>query len=360
MDEILGENFIQSIGYRSSGARVWHSPDDLFWAKTFHKIPHYFFKWQDYINRLVKIARELGVQILVNSEVIEPIHKENICIGVKYKDKTENVREIYGNAILGCEGHESVIGTYYKVPYKEQINCPIIKCLISNANIDIDKTPDLQFYFIGNGDLEHAPNFPQSVAYIFPIGGKNVEAGLMLRMTKAYHMKSVKIPNHIQIMAVWEDLKRNYPGFSEFFKGAMIDYEELTALSNAKLVKNYIPSPGTILIGDSAGFVDPFGSSGLYYAMEAAKFWVNILCEELLKLSKGNLNVSEHVKELWNSKNIKKYQEFWEKTPVFKHVKKSYFLIGIFEWYIFKHLRTSERINKKWKRISWLLNVASK
>lgn len=94
--------------------------------------------------------------------------------------------------------------------------------------------------------------------------------------------------------------------------------------------------------------------------MEAAKFWVNILCEELLKLSKGNLNVSEHVKELWNSKNIKKYQEFWEKTPVFKHVKKSYFLIGIFEWYIFKHLRTSERINKKWKRISWLLNVASK
>ena len=361
LDEILGKDFLQSIGFRSSVASTWHSPGDLQQTKTPRTRPHYFFKWRDYIDRLVDLARELGVVILLKSEVIEPIEKDNMCVGVKYKDENGKIQEIHGNAIFGCDGHESVIGKHYNIPYDTQINCPIVKCLVSNANIDINKTPNLQFYFIGNGDLEYAPSFPQCVVYVFPLGKKEIEVGLMLRLNRVHKMKkTVKIPSNSEIMEVWQNLKQDYPGFSDFFKGANIDYEELTALSNIRMVKNYIPTAGIILIGDSAGFVDPFGSSGLIYSMEAAKFWANILFTKINELSGGKTEVTNHLEELWSSENIEKYKKKWENNPIFKHIKKSYGLIGKFEWYIFKHLRTSERINKKWKLISRLLKMPEK
>lgn len=354
-EEILGEGFLHSINNFSHTGKIFHSPGDLHMVPIPEKsMDHYFFEWRKFIDRFIKVAEGLGVTILLNSEVIEPIEKENICTGVKYKDDSGNVKEIYGNAIFGCDGYESVIGRYYNILY-ERINCPIVKCLISNGNTDINKTTDLQYYLIGNGNLDYAPNFPQCVAYVFPIGGKNLEVGLMLRMTQTFKMKTVKIPTDGEIMEVWEKLKKSYPGFSEFFKGAKIDYEELTGLPNAQMVKNYIPSAGVVLIGDSAGFVEASGSSGLHFSMAMAKFWTTILSEKLKELSEGKTEITAHNSELWNSQNITRYKKEWENTDVYKHIKKIYSLLSKFEWYIFKRRRTSERINKRWKLISFLL-----
>ena len=347
VDEILGDKFLPSIGLKSNGGRVWHSPGDLQVTTTYREYPHYFFEWRTFIDRFVEKANEAGVEILLNSEVIEPIEKDGLCVGVKYNDKSGNIDEVYGKAILDCSGYTGVIGTHYGIPYEEKINCPIIKCLISEANIDIKKTPDLNFYFIGNGDLEYSPEFPQCVAYIFPLEERRVEVGLMLRMAQVPQMKTVKIPTNEEILKVWEKVKEKYPGFSEFFKGAKIDYEEVTWLPNARMVENVVPFPGLVVIGDSAGFVNPFGSSGLYYSMEMAKFWVN--------------NIAGKLKEnvIWSSENIDYFKSSFEEFEVYKDVKGLYNLIGAFEYKIFNRLRTSERINKKWDYISSLLKQAS-
>ncbi|MFX1287756.1 MAG: NAD(P)/FAD-dependent oxidoreductase [Promethearchaeota archaeon] len=348
VDEILGKNYLPSIGLKSNGGRVWHSPGDLQTTTTYREYPHYFFEWRTFIDRFVEKADEVGVQILLKSEVIEPIESENLCVGVKYIDNLGNKNEIYGKIILDCSGYSGVIGRHYGVPYDEEINCPIVKCLISEANIDIKETPDLNFFFIGNGDLDYSPEFPQCVAYIFPLEGKRVEVGLMLRMAQVPQMKTVKVPNNDEILFVWEKLKNSYPGFSEFFKGAKIDYEEVTALPNARMVENFIPFPGVVLIGDSAGFVNPFGSSGLYYSMEMAKFWVKIIVEKL----KENASI-------WSSENIDYFKKNFEEFEVYKDVKGLYNLIGAFEYKIFNRLRTAEKINKKWDYISSLLKQAS-
>jgi flavin-dependent dehydrogenase len=357
IDEILGKDFLQSITIYKHYGKVYHSPGDLHQVKVNYDNPGYFFEWRKFIDRFVNIAQDLGVNILLNSEVIEPIVKEGICIGVKYKDGGGKIQEIYGNVVFGCDGHNSTVGKYYHVSY-DKLNCPIVKCLVSNANIDITKTPELQFYLIGNGDLEYAPNFPQCVAYIFPRGGKNAEVGLMLRMMKAFKMQTVKIPNEDEIMEVWENLKQTYPGFNELFKDAKIDYEELTSLTNAQMVKNFIPGLGAVLIGDSAGFVEASGSSGLYFSMEMAKFWVNIISKKLIELYGPDTEISEHNIELWSSQNVAEYVREFEKAPVYLHIKKVYSLISKFEWYIFKRRRTSERVNKRWKLISWILKKA--
>ena len=347
VDEILGDQFLPSIGLKSNGGRVWHSPGDLQITTTYREYPHYFFEWRTFIDRFVEKANKLGVEILLNSEVIEPVEKNGRCIGVKYQDKSGNVSEIHGKAILDCSGYSGVIGRYYAIPYDEEINCPIVKCLISEANIDIKETPDLNFYFIGNGDLDYSPEFPQCVAYIFPLEEKRVEVGLMLRMAQVPQMKTVKIPTNEEILMVWEKLKTSYPGFSEFFKGAKIDYEEVTWLPNARMVEDFVPFPGVVLIGDSAGFVNPFGSSGLYYSMEMAKFWVKSIASKLKD------------EFIWSAENIDNFKSSFEEFEVYKDVKGLYNLIGAFEYKIFNRLRTAEKINKKWDYISSLLKQAS-
>jgi len=356
VDTILGKDFLPSIGLKSNGGRVWHSPGDLQTVTTFREYDHYFFEWRKFLDRFVEIVQDLDIEILLKTEVIKPIEKENICIGVEFKDENGDIQEIYGNSILDCSGHSAILGRYYNIPYDEQINCPIIKCLISEANLNIKETPNLQFYFIGNSDLDYSPNFPQCVAYVFPLGNKKAEVGLMLRMAQARKMKTVKIPSNDEIMMVWDNLKESYPGFSKFFKGAKIDYEELTALPNAQMVENYVPISGLVLIGDSAGFIDPFGSSGLVYSMEMANFWVNMIAKKLKVLSGNPKELTVFNKHLW--KNIEEYKKNFEEFEVYKHVKASYSLIGAFEYKIFNRLRTAERINKKWEYIASLLKQA--
>ena len=347
VDDILGKDFLLSIGFKSDGARVWHSPGDLQITTTFREYPHYFFEWREFIDRFVEKAKEVGVDILLKSEVIEPIEKNGICVGLKYKDESSNINEIYGKAILDCSGYTGVIGRYYGIPYDEEINCPIIKCLVSEANIEIEKTPGLQFFFIGNGDLNYSPNFPPSVAYVFPLENKRLEVGLMLRMAQVPQMKTVIVPDNKEILRVWENLKKNYPGFSEFFKAAKIDYEEVTVLPNARMVKNFVPRPGIVLIGDSAGFINPFGSSGLYYSMEMANLWVTNIAKKM-----------KEKEDIWSAENIEDYKNVFENYDVYKEVKGLYNLIGAFEYKIFNRLRTAEKINKKWEYISNLLSQA--
>jgi len=346
VDDILGKDYLPSIGFKSNGGRVWHSPGDLQTLTTYKEYNHYFFEWHTFINRFVEVAQNLGIEILTKSKVIEPIEEENTCIGVKYKDDNGDIQQVYGNVILDCSGYSAVIGRHYGIPYDDQINCPIIKCLISDANLDIKETPDLNFYFIGNGDLDYSPTFPQCVAYLFPLENRRAEVGLMLRMAQARNMKTVSIPSDDEIMKVWENIKTSYPGFSEFFKGAKVDYEEVTAIPNAQMVENYNPIPGVLLTG----------SSGLVYSMEMANFWVNILSTEINKISGTQNNNLEITKELFGK--IDEFKEQFENSDVFKEVKGYYNLIGAFEYKIFNRLRTAEKINKKWDYIANLLKQA--
>jgi len=349
LDDILGEGYLQSIAEVKPSHRVYHSPGDIRPAGNIDmKVPYYFFEWRTLIDHMVEIAKNLGVKFLFNSEVLKPIEENDICKGVEYKKLKGKNQKVFGNVVLACDGYSSTIGSYYNVDYSK-INCPIVKFLGNNANINIDKVSSPQLYFIPNGVLDYAPNFPPSVAYVFPIGGKKIEAGIMLRMTKAFGMKTVKIPNEDEIMDVWKNLKSNYPGFSDFFIGIKNEYEELTVMPNAGLVDNFIlGNGGAILVGDSAGFVDANGSSGLYFGMKMAQVWSDIVSESLVD------NQFD-----WSKENRKFLTKQFKNSKIYKTINSSYKLIGLFEWMIFKKLRTGQRINRFWKLIMWLLQVAS-
>ncbi len=354
-DDLLGSDFLETRCYRMDGSLEFHSPFDRKQVLLAGNKDIYFFEWRQFMDRLVEMAVSCGVSIRYNSKVIGPlVNKTQICIGVRCRQEDGAVREIYGKAVLACDGHKSVMGRHYGVDY-DRLNCAMVKGIIRNANIDISQKPVLQFFLVGNGDLRYAPNLPPCVAYAFPLGGRKMEVGLMLRMGQASQMgNTVRIPGNKTFSLVWTRLKEEYPGFSSFFKGAEMEYEAVTALTNAGMVSSVIPAPGLVLIGDSAGFVDPFGSSGIYSSMAMATFWTELLSNESKKIAakrKGEVNPTE----LWRPGRIAKYKKVFRRTGIYRHIRKSYARIGKFEWYVFKHLRTAERINSRWRLISFLL-----
>ena len=357
LDSLLGDDYFETKCFKMDGSAVYHSPGNKQQVTLPGKKPLYFFEWRDFIERLVDTAEKLAVTFLYQTEVVRPVEENGRCVGVEYKDQHGQFGKIFGNSILACDGHKSALGTHYGIHY-EDLSCAMIKCLLGNANIDIDKTPELQFYLIGNGDLAYEPRFPQCVAYGFPTGGRKMEVGLMLRMSQSAKMKrTLDRPDSKTFFQVWENLKRSWPGFSDYFTGATIEHEEITGLSNAGMVRNVVPEKGLVLIGDSAGFIDPFGSSGLYSAMAMAEFWVTMISDKWQDLS-GVRAGEQHVEALWAPATVVSYKKQFKKTRIYKKIKGSYSLIGKFEWFIFKFLRTGRRINKRWKLISWLLKTA--
>ncbi|MBU2513698.1 NAD(P)/FAD-dependent oxidoreductase [bacterium] len=355
LESLLGIEFFESKCFKSQGHSIYHSPGDQKRFKLYGEKPLYFFEWRDLIDRLLSKADSLDLEIRTNACVESLLFSPSgICSGVVYSDPSNKVMEVKGKAVFACDGHRSVIGKQAHVDY-DQLICPMIKCRATIADFDIGKIPDLQFYLIGNGDLSLAPDFPQSVAYMFPVGGKKVELGLMLRMMHGPKMtKTVQMPDNELMLSVWNHLKTDYPGFSSYFDHAEIELEEPTGLSNAKMVDRFIPIPGVVLIGDAAGFIDPFGSSGLYSGMVMASNWV-FLIKEMLQSIPSTLAPEAMVEELWSENNVDFLEKRFKSSSIYKKIKASYRLIGIFEWYVFKHLRTAKKINKRWNLISWMM-----
>ncbi|MHA1439983.1 MAG: FAD-dependent monooxygenase [Promethearchaeota archaeon] len=359
IDEILGEGFLKSISKHNTPLRLFHSPKNLKQSIINVGETSYIFEWRIFINKFVEIASSFNIKIKYNNEVIEPIIDKNNYVGIRFKDKEGKLNQVYGNVIFGCDGHNSIIGRYFKIDYSK-VNNPIIKCLVNNANIEISKQHALELFLIANGELDYKPDFPPCVLFMFPRGGKEIEVGLMLFMSIAPKIRNVKIPDEQEIIEVWNKIKKNYPGFNEFFKGASIIYEELTAIPSANFVKDYIPYPGIILIGDSAGFVEASGSSGIYSSMAMAKFWASSLSKKIKAYLEDGIERKSIHEKMWTHANIQDFKNKFENSEIYKHIMKTYGLINAFLYKIFKTKRTAEKINEIWDSIIDLLkNVKS-
>lgn len=304
-DEILGEGFIDSITTVNPSHRRYHSP----WNKKETLVnvhtPYRFFPWRPFIEKFKQRALSENIELKLNATVISIIFdSEGRCCGVKYQDLEGKTHIIYGLITIGADGHNSIIGTRYNINYLT-INCPIIKYLGKNANIDITKTPNPQFFLISPGQIPKFPQFPPVAAYYFPIGENNIEAGMMLRMNQVPKMKNTSLPSDEVIMDMWKYLKTEYPGFSEVFQGIDTDYEALTQMPNAKMLEHFIMGEGgALLIGDSAGFVDANGSSGLYYGMKMASEWIELFDPFLKEIKANSEDFLSQFHELWTREHL--------------------------------------------------------
>jgi len=354
-DQLLGKGFLVDHSYATQAGAVYHSPGARHSVALPASRPLYFFEWREVMDRLAAVAIQSGVEVRTSCRVTGVDEDDRgHCVGVRYVDEAGVEHRAGGRAVLGCDGHRSVIGRHYGVDH-QALSCPIIKCRLAGAGFDPDHTQALQFFFIGNGDLPSAPRFPPCVAYAFPLADRQMadrkmEVGLMLRMGRARSMATVERPSEATLMRVWEELKQSYPIFHRYFDGAQIEHEEPTDLPNADLWPNNVPAPGVVLVGDSVGFVDPFGSSGIYASMRMAQLWTE-------QIGHAMTRPGGQGRALWSRSNLAQWRRAYHGSSVYRRIRASYLKVGALEWYVFKHLRTADRINRRWGVIARLLNL---
>lgn len=336
-DETIKEGFIPQISLHTTAKRKFNSPG----AKKSFTITFsgnrksHIFEWRFLIDALEKKAKSFGATLRMSAEVESPIIKDDTCIGVRLK----NGEFVYGRTILGCEGHASNIGRYVGVSY-DTMNTLIVKNTIKNFQNDYD---GFEYFFIGSGEISSARDFSALVAFVFPRGNGQCETGLYLPPGPA--LKQGIIPSYInknRFLEIWHEIKNTYPRLSTLMKQTKNIYEAVECVPTGHLHRPSAPVPGLILVGDSIGFLEASGVSGIITSMENARFAANFICR--------------YAPPPWSRWLAEKYNTEFERSALFHTVKKRYAMTALFNNIVFSGLKTAEHINRHW----WLIKLAYK
>jgi hypothetical protein len=67
----------------------------------------------------------------------------------------------------------------------------------------------------------------------------------------------------------------------------------------------------------------------------------------------GSAGAARHA--LWTRRHLLRWRQQFYRSGIFRHIARNYLKVGALEWYVFRHLRTADRINRRWALIARLL-----
>jgi flavin-dependent dehydrogenase len=105
---------------------------------------------------------------------------------------------------------------------------------------------------------------------------------------------------------------------------------------------------GLIFLGDTIGFSEANGSSGLYFGMAQADFWVRLI------MGQKGLD-----KDIWSKPFVNEARDKYNKWSVYKYIKKSYKDIVLAEKIMFNYCGSDRSLNRWWKPLMALLQLKS-
>jgi len=331
-DELLGNGYLESIALHHTAARKFNSPESRKSFEIFRPTPSIVFKWEQFIDRLYAQATALNIIFKFQTEIVSPIIIDQICVGIQ----TKSEEMIYAKTVLACEGNNSPLGISAGVSYSK-MNCQIVKSIISNFS---NEYRGFEYFFIPSGQLLYAPRFPPSIVFIFPRDGQNCEIGMMTFTKAALGMKKYcDMPSDSEVLRVWQQLKLTYPRLSTILHGSKVELEQVTQIPTAEMYWPAMPIPGLALLGDSMGFIETSGASGIVSSLLSTQFCAGFL--------------TSHKNDSWDSQLQEHYNIGFQNTPIYHHIAKLYKIIPTGIGLIFKYLRTPARINRWW----WLIHL---
>ncbi len=195
---------------------------------------------------LTQLAIKAGCQLIQADEVIDLLIEEEgvIC-------KLQSGKTFKGSIIIGADGANSVVAAKAGIR-KKWSNDEVALCLEGEARIseaDMRKLdPEiLELYFI---------NIPFGYGWLFP-KKSSISLGVAGGLAYLQNKRSI---------------------FSDFcstvskLKGINITVPKFEAhLAPAGGIKRKIVADRIMLVGDAAGFIDPFTGEGIYYAMRSGQ-----------------------------------------------------------------------------------------
>jgi menaquinone-9 beta-reductase len=225
--------------------------------------------------RLLKKAKESGVEVLEETQVVGVLFEKSRVCGVKAKSKTRETQEISADLTIDATGRANVLGSLAVKKLKVQgsrlkvaeIQNPKskiqnrlvgFKAHVRNANIEKGKC-EIYFFRGGYGGLSRVEN--NLANHCFLIGADAV---------KAFSGDANRI--------VEEVIFQNKRAF-ETLKTSMTVHDWLSVSVDGFGVKNLNPLPNLFAIGDAAAFIDPFTGSGMLMALESAEIFARVVAQ---------------------------------------------------------------------------------
>ncbi|SHJ00650.1 Dehydrogenase (flavoprotein) [Desulfatibacillum alkenivorans DSM 16219] len=346
LDEVLGEGVMASLTIASTTmieyfAPLPHEADPIILDM---KVPNHSFEWHEWMQAFQKQVQGLSIDLKLGAEVIDVTKESGRVTGVKYLDADGSEASAAADAVFASDGHGSLIGRKLGVDYTG-INYPIVKSKFGNARFD---SPGFKFFFLPEGSMDFAPDFPPALAFLFPREGSSCEVGLAV-MARAALKLGYELPDPEELLQVFEQATKRHPVMSNMLAEASADLVEATMLPMGGPMEEVIPQAGVVLLGDAAGFVEISGGSGLISSMESAKFWVNLMIGQQAKAGKQE--------NLWSKSSIQAMTEAYTSSGIFRHNKAIADGSNVSWDYVFTNLRTSQNIIKKWGLIANALDI---
>ena len=300
--ELLGPDFMDQISFNRSALRRYYSPGcrEFFSLERDHA--SYIFHWKDLTEGLKAVAEKEGVTVLMNHEVIAPVVRNGHAVGVITGDgKTQN-----GTTIVAADGYDSILGRKSGVNYR-RINSPIAKRICSGIKSDF---PGMEFFIITPGTLAEHKSHPPMIAFIFPRGDGDAEAGVLVLTGAMQPGKRGEAPAGAELLKILKTLWETYPVFSDKVKNADVSFEGASIIPMAGMHHEASSIPGLVLTGDTIGLVEASGGCGIVATMKNAKFLSRFLADN---------RVNE-----WNNRLRKQYNREFQNSDIYRHISGKY------------------------------------
>ena len=300
--ELLGPDFMDQISFNRTALRRYYSPGcrEFFSLERDHA--SYIFHWKDLTEGLKTVAEQEGVTVMMKHEVIAPVVRNGNAVGVITGDgKIQN-----GTTIVAADGHNSILGRKSGVNYR-RINSPIAKRICSGIKSDF---PGMEFFIITPGTLPEFKSHPPMIAFIFPRGDGDAEAGVLVLNGAMPPGKRGDVPSGVELLKILKTLWETYPVFSDKLKNADVSFEGASIIPMAGMHHAASSVPGLILTGDTIGLVEASGGCGIVATMKNGKFLSRFLVDN---------GVSE-----WNNRLRKQYNREFQNSDIYRHISGKY------------------------------------
>ena len=224
--------------------------------------------------RLLERAKDLGVKVLEETQVVGVLFENGEVGGVKIKSKDGETSEIAADLTIDATGRANVLGklvnkfqisnfkfqTKNQNPKTKKQSAKLVgfKAHLENANLEKGRC-EIYFFRGGYGGLSYVENNLANHCFLI----------------KAEIVKKYIGQTNLLIEEVIFENKRA----RETMRDAKPVFDWLAVSVDGFGLKTLNPAKNLFSVGDAAAFIDPFTGSGMLMALEGAKIFAEIVTE---------------------------------------------------------------------------------
>jgi flavin-dependent dehydrogenase len=212
---------------------------------------------------LVECARQSGVEVRERTKVEGVTMRDGRAAGVVCRQASTGSQEIAGRLVIGADG----------------VHSAIVRSLGVGAPLRWPQSLGMVAHYRGYNGLDDWGEMHVSsngYAGLAPLSGGLVNVGLVMPMSRA------RARNGDSSAGRFETFAMSFPEVARRLEGA----ERVTAVRGVGPMGarvTHTSGPGYMLVGDAAGFFDPFTGEGVYKALRGAELAAQVAAGALEK-----------------------------------------------------------------------------